>query len=308
MIEPSRRLDLQHSSIGRLGRILVLAAGLGVCVSLRIGPAAAFDTFERPHWTTAVSLTSLAADQDHALGPVEDFRTAAYEQNLEFRSLSSVELQDDQGLDGERASDLFGESPIPVSHLAVERRWLSIAPFNAKSLFSWRCEGDQALCGSPLMHAWARLKEGMQSNADRLATIRRVNTEVNAAVRYRTDTENYGVPDYWASPEEMARLGSGDCKEAALAKMWMLAALDVPLSSMRIVVLKDMRRDLGHAVLIVSLKGDNFVLDNVTNEIRLDQSITWYQPLYAVNTAGSWIYGVRRPRLMADSAGKAAGS
>jgi predicted transglutaminase-like cysteine proteinase len=132
-----------------------------------------------------------------------------------------------------------------------------------------------------------------------------VNVEVNAAIRYRTDAENYGAPDYWASPEELARRGSGDCKETALAKMWMLAALDIPLSSMRIVVLRDVRRGLGHAVLVVSMGDENFVLDNVTSEVRRDVAISWYQPLYAVSTTGSWIYGVRRPKLMANSANQA---
>jgi predicted transglutaminase-like cysteine proteinase len=106
--------------------------------------------------------------------------------------------------------------------------------------------------------------------------------------------DNYGKADYWASPEEMARRGSGDCKAIALAKMWILLALNVPSSDVRIVVVKDTRNGAGHAILDVSLDGKNFILDNMTNEVRVDQAISWYQPLYSVSTAGSWIYGKRQ--------------
>jgi len=189
---------------------------------------------------------------------------------------------------------IFGTVSIAVSHLAIESRWRSIAPIAPKALFGATCKGRE-LCDSPLMHAWLRLRSSLSGpDVSPLDILHRVNAEVNAGIRYRSDTDNYGVPDYWASPAEVARRNSADCKEFALVKMWMLAALGVPNASMRIVVVKDMQSGAGHAILSVRLGGANLVLDNLTNRIRNDRSIDWYQPLYSVSTNGSWIHGVRR--------------
>ncbi len=152
------------------------------------------------------------------------------------------------------------------------------------------------------MHVWSRLRGSLSAqNVSPLEILHRVNAEVNKGIRYRSDTDNYGVPDYWASPAEVARRSSADCKEFALVKMWMLAALGVPNASMRIVVVKDMQSGLGHAILSVRLGGTNLVLDNMTNRIRIDRSIGWYQPLYSVSTTGSWIHGVRRATTISQA-------
>ena len=45
----------------------------------------------------------------------------------------------------------------------------------------------------------------------------------------------------------------------------MLSALEVAPSAMRIVVLVDLRRNLGHAVLSVTVGGQNFILDNLSD-------------------------------------------
>jgi predicted transglutaminase-like cysteine proteinase len=196
---------------------------------------------------------------------------------------------------------IFGTVSIAVSHLAIENRWRSIAPIAPKALFGATCKGRE-LCDSPLMHAWLRLRSSLSGpNISPLDILHRVNAEVNAGIRYRSDTDNYGVPDYWASPAEVARRNSADCKEFALVKMWMLAALGVPNASMRIVVVKDMQSGAGHAILSVRLGGANLVLDNLTNRVRNDRSIGWYQPLYSVSTNGSWIHGVRRATTLSQA-------
>jgi predicted transglutaminase-like cysteine proteinase len=197
--------------------------------------------------------------------------------------------------------NIFGTASISISHLAIEARWHEIAPMRPKTLFGASCDGDRALCNTPLMHTWQRIRSSVATfGGSRVDLLRHVNIEVNTAIRYRSDTENYGVPDYWASPAEVARRGSGDCKEFALAKMWILAALDIPASSMRLVVVRDTRNGLGHAVLSVDVDGTNFILDNMSNQLRADRTIGWYQPLYSLNTLGSWLHGVRHAPAVAS--------
>ncbi len=196
---------------------------------------------------------------------------------------------------------IFGTVSIAVSHLAIEARWRAIAPIAPGKLFGTSCSGNRDLCDSPLMHTWVRLRTSLaDKGVPPIEILHRVNAEVNAGVRYRSDTDNYGVPDYWASPAEVARRHSADCKEFALVKMWMLAALGVPNASMRIVVVKDLENGEGHAILSVSLGHVNLVLDNLTSRVRDDRTITRYQPLYSVSTAGSWIHGVRRSQAISQ--------
>ncbi len=190
---------------------------------------------------------------------------------------------------------IFGTVSIAVSHLVIEARWRVIAPIAPRKLFGASCNGNRDLCDSPLMRTWARLRASLADKAvSPLDVLDRVNTEVNEGLRYRSDTDNYGVPDYWASPAEVARRHSADCKEFALVKMWMLAALGVPNASMRIVVVKDLENGEGHAILSVSLGHVNLVLDNLTSRVSDDRGIARYQPLYSVSAVGSWIHGVRR--------------
>lgn len=196
---------------------------------------------------------------------------------------------------------IFGTVSIAVSHLAIEARWRAIAPIAPRKLFGASCNGSRDLCDSPLMHTWARLRADLSGKAvSPFEILRRVNAEVDAGIRYRSDTDNYGAPDYWASPAEVARRHSADCKEFALVKMWMLAALGVPNTSMRIVVVKDLENGEGHAILSVSLGHVNLVLDNLTSRVRDDRMIARYQPLCSVSTAGSWIHGVRRSQAVSQ--------
>lgn len=73
-------------------------------------------------------------------------------------------------------------------------------------------------------------------------------------------------PDYWASPREF-RENSGDCEDYSIAKYFTLRALGVPKENMRIVVLMETIRNLPHAVLVVYMDGDAYVLDNLSRQV-----------------------------------------
>jgi predicted transglutaminase-like cysteine proteinase len=55
-----------------------------------------------------------------------------------------------------------------------------------------------------------------------LADITDVNNHVNESITFGTDQENWGMRDYWASPDELFALGSGDCEDYAIAKYFIL--------------------------------------------------------------------------------------
>ena len=104
---------------------------------------------------------------------------------------------------------------------------------------------------------------------------------------YRLDMELFGVSDYWAAPEEFMRL-SGDCEDYSIAKYYALKALGFDIRRLRIVVVKDRIRNIGHAVLAVYLQETAFVLDNLSNLVLEHGKYTHYIPQYSVNEKKRW--------------------
>lgn len=194
-----------------------------------------------------------------------------------------------------RSQGVFNTVLIPASHLTISSRWQAILDDNPARVFLEGCDKAPLTCQTAAVKAFAKLDaENDASPLPRLVLVRKANLAVNHAIRYQLDPVTYGLEDYWATPVETAQHGAGDCEDFAIMKMGMLAAFGLPLSSMQVVVLQDTKRNIGHAVLNVRLGETNYILDNLTDQVRPDDQIANYQPFYSVSAAGSWLHGVRR--------------
>lgn len=111
---------------------------------------------------------------------------------------------------------------------------------------------------------------------------------------YREDIKNWGKPDYWAIPAEFLKK-SGDCEDYAIIKYFTLKELGIPPETMRIVVLRDTIRNLAHAVLVVYMNDDAYVLDNLSNAVLSHTRFKHYSPQYSVNEFGRWAHLKGRP-------------
>jgi predicted transglutaminase-like cysteine proteinase len=115
--------------------------------------------------------------------------------------------------------------------------------------------------------------------------LQRVNREVNRA-RYVKDSANWGVHDFWATPQELFERG-GDCEDYAIAKYLVLRELGVRPSNMQIAVSRT------HAVLIVKTERGPVVLDNNHSQIRpLD--VRFAKRIVFVVNDHSWAVNVGR--------------
>lgn len=100
-----------------------------------------------------------------------------------------------------------------------------------------------------------------------------VNARINK-VPYVLDTVNYGVPDYWATPEEFYMRG-GDCEDYAIAKMAALHGYGLPLRSMKMILVT--RPDgMEHAMLSVRLNKKIYLLDNLNDMLHSPEYLTGY--------------------------------
>jgi predicted transglutaminase-like cysteine proteinase len=94
--------------------------------------------------------------------------------------------------------------------------------------------------------------------------LNRINKRVNAAIEPVTNFAHWGTMlDHWDYPVD----GKGDCKVYALYKRKLLIDAGFPRQALLMTVVKDLEGD-GHAILTVKTDRGEFVLDNLSEDIR----------------------------------------
>lgn len=118
-----------------------------------------------------------------------------------------------------------------------------------------------------------------------------VNSWTNSRIRYVEDRELYGKSDYWATASETLHRRAGDCEDIAIAKMQLLAAMGVPRDAMYLTIARDLARAADHALLVVRLDGQDWLLDNATDQV-LDASESYdYRPIMSFSGNERWLHG-----------------
>lgn len=148
------------------------------------------------------------------------------------------------------------------------------------------CDAGKKSCPAYLakwrnnLHDW--------KNSNQASQLELVNAWVNSTIHYTDDQVVFGRADYWASPAESLK-GRGDCEDYAIAKYASLKGLGFNEDRLRIIIVDDTRKNLGHAVLSVSMDDGIYILDNQNRLPVLHQKISYYQPLYSMNASGHWL-------------------
>ena len=93
--------------------------------------------------------------------------------------------------------------------------------------------------------------------------IQRINSWVNKNITPVSDMDHWGVVDQWDYPTD----GKGDCEDYALLKRRMLMEEGFPRQALLMTVVKEANGD-GHAILTIKTNRGEFVLDNLTNEVK----------------------------------------
>lgn len=108
------------------------------------------------------------------------------------------------------------------------------------------------------------------------AHLEKVNLDVNARIRPRTDEEAFGVDDYWTLPLDAGGRGEGNCKHYALEKRRQLIESGMAEDALSLAIVKTTDGQT-HAVLLVATDRGDFVLDNLNPEIVgwRDTGYTW---------------------------------
>jgi predicted transglutaminase-like cysteine proteinase len=112
-----------------------------------------------------------------------------------------------------------------------------------------------------------------------------VNDHVNSAVKPMSDLDVYGKDEVWAYPDR----GVGDCEDYVLEKRRDLARAGFSLADLLITVVRKPDGE-GHAVLTVRTDKGDFILDNLSQEVKLWTRTPYrYLKRQAEDNTGHWV-------------------
>jgi predicted transglutaminase-like cysteine proteinase len=134
---------------------------------------------------------------------------------------------------------------------------------------------------------WRALVESLKGLGLR-AKIDAANAAINRHP-YVPSWVNWRESNHWETPFEFLRKG-GQCQDYAIAKYLLLRAAGVPAERLRLVVVRDTRLGLDHAVTVVYVDGEALVLDNLRRDVVPASSVHDYQPYYSINEEGWWLH------------------
>jgi len=122
--------------------------------------------------------------------------------------------------------------------------------------------------------------------------LRKVNKQVNEAITYLSDIENYGVENHAIAepplrkPKGMPMGKYGDCEDFALTKEKRLRESGWPPHQMRTVTVRVPNRPTLHAVLLVETDKGTLVLDSYDNMIIPQQKLERRGWEFAIRSGG----------------------
>ncbi|MFT3997813.1 MAG: transglutaminase-like cysteine peptidase [Asticcacaulis sp.] len=100
-----------------------------------------------------------------------------------------------------------------------------------------------------------------------------INFRVNQTIRSESDQALFGQDDFWNVPG-MTGYPSGDCEDFALQKRHLLSQMGIPQSAMSLAIVRTERNEV-HAVLVLSTTKGEYVLDNLSAQMKPWQKVRY---------------------------------
>jgi len=197
-------------------------------------------------------------------------------------------LQDILKSNKQAGQALFGSTEISSANLKALPQWARVlSKMKSERKLFHACLENAAACTTPGLKSWREVANAASGKLE-LEKLKTVNTYFNRWP-YKVDLEIYGVKEFWATPQEFMKR-SGDCEDYAIAKFFALRDLGFDNDQLRIVILMDRIRRIGHAVLAVYALGDILILDSLTDLIFSHKKYRHYVPQYSMNETTRWAH------------------
>lgn len=140
--------------------------------------------------------------------------------------------------------------------------------------------------------AWLNLIQNYKSSPEK-DKLEAVNHFFNQ-MRFVSDSEIWGINDYWATPVEFLIASAGDCEDFSMAKYFTLQAMGVAVERMRLTYVRALTPNpVSQAHMVLSYfpnqEAEPLVLDNLINDIQPASQRQDLTPVYSFNGDGLWL-------------------
>lgn len=170
---------------------------------------------------------------------------------------------------------------VPTEEISAKWRELQ-ARISADQKAIAACHSNESTCSQAARRFLSIVKLGRKQEGR--ARLGWLNQAVNMSIRPANDWSQYGDTDYWASPLQTLGSGAGDCEDYAVVKYVALRELGVGADDLRVVIVRDNKRLIEHAVVAVRYERKWLILDNRTMAILSTEDAGNYRPLFALNS------------------------
>ncbi|KZL19150.1 hypothetical protein PsAD2_02209 [Pseudovibrio axinellae] len=175
---------------------------------------------------------------------------------------------------------LFGSVEINGGQSLAFKKWQAILPECDRQLVSLKeCMSDQMRCAGSVEY-WARIIRGV-GQAKSLRQLSLLNSYINENAGFDPQSVRAGHADVWRAPLQFLGF-RGDCEDYAIAKYFSLLALGYSEEDLRLVVVKDSRRNVIHAVTSLLFQGERYVMDSLRPVVTKETDLLHYQPLVSM--------------------------
>jgi predicted transglutaminase-like cysteine proteinase len=179
----------------------------------------------------------------------------------------------------------FGLNAVPVATAELLTKWTSVeVDIRSESEILVHCRENPDHCPSAARTFLAIVAEG-RAHTGR-ARIGVINRAINLAIRAKSDLAQWGVEDRWTAPLATLTTGFGDCEDYAIAKYVALTEAGVAVKDVRLIIVRDLAIDAGHAVVAVRLEGGWIMLDNRRQTLVDDGEMRRVTPLFELDHDG----------------------
>jgi predicted transglutaminase-like cysteine proteinase len=180
----------------------------------------------------------------------------------------------------------FGLNAVPVATGELLTNWSRVkADIRAESEILAQCREDIVRCPPAARTFLAIVAEG-RAHTGR-ARIGVINRAINLAIHPMSDLAQWGVEDRWTAPLATLTTGFGDCEDYAIAKYVALTEAGVGAEDVQLIIVRDLARGGGHAVVAVRLDGGWIMLDNRWLALVDDREMRRVIPMFVLDGDGA---------------------
>jgi predicted transglutaminase-like cysteine proteinase len=146
------------------------------------------------------------------------------------------------------------------------------------------CRSNENDCPAAARAFLQIIEQGRQRQGR--ARIGEINRAVNLSIKPMADSVQHGIDDVWSAPLATFASGAGDCEDYAIAKYVALRESGTASDDLRLVVVRDVRRNADHAVVAVRFDGEWLILDNRHLVLVKAAEALHYSPLFVMDHFG----------------------